>query len=368
MNAIIGYTTLARREESTPEEMREFLDKIDVSSQHLLSLINDVLEMSRIESGKLELEPAETDLAEMKGEVRDMFAAQMEQKGIAYTVDASQVTDRWVLCDKNRLNLVLLNLLSNAWKFTPSGGSVSAALIQTWREGNIGSYEIRVKDTGIGMSREFAAHVFEAFERERTSTVSGIQGTGLGMAITRSIVEMSGGTIEVQTEKGKGTEFVVRLDFPVLEKTEETERNADAAETAAVDFSTKRLLLVEDNEINREIATMILEEAGFRLESAENGRLGLDKVAASEPGYFDAVLMDIQMPVMNGYEATRSIRALNREDARSMPIIALSANAREEDRRMSLESGMNHHIAKPFDVAQLISTVNEHIAARKESG
>ena len=380
MNAIIGYTHLARREGASPEEVQEYLGKIDDSSKHLLALINDVLEMSRIESGKMELDFVETDLVKTMDEVRDMFATQMSEKKVDFTVDASGVSDAFVLCDKNRLNRVLLNLLSNAYKFTPEGGAVSVVLKQLGvseearrqdaaeapesQDASAGApirkgrYELRVKDSGIGMTAEFAKNVFDAFERERTSTVSGIQGTGLGMAITKSIVDLMGGTIAVQTEQGKGTEFIVNVSFELVERAEAPAADADAGEHA-VDFTGMRILLVEDNEINREIASLILEDAGFEIEEAENGQIALDKVSSSQPGDYDAVLMDVQMPVMDGYEATRAIRALDDERLAGIPIIAASANAFEEDVQASKDAGMNAHISKPLDVDKVMQVLAE---------
>ena len=368
MNAIIGYTNLAKRDGTGEGEMREYLDKIDSSSHHLLALINDVLEMSRIESGKMDLELAEVDLKKTLDDVRDMFATQMQSKRIDFTVDASQVRDRRVLCDKNRLNRVLLNLLSNASKFTPEEGNVAVTL---WQIGDgadgFGSYELRVKDSGIGMTPEFAAKVFEAFERERTSTVSGIQGTGLGMAITKSIVDLMGGTIEVVTAPGQGTEFILRLRFELTAGDAAGDGGAAKArdaDAAAPDFSKMRLLLVEDNEINREIATMILGEVGFALETAVNGKEAVERVAASQPGWFDAVLMDIQMPVMNGYEAARAIRALHDPELSRIPIIAMTANAFSEDIKAAAEAGMDAHIAKPLDVPKMMETLTEILRKR----
>ena len=366
MNAIIGYTNLARRDGTGEAEMREYLDKIDSSSHHLLALTNDVLEMSRIESGKMDLEPVPVDLKKTFAEVRDMFATQMQEKDIAFTVDTSHVRRRGVLCDKNRLNRVLLNLLSNAYKFTPVGGNIS---VTVWEIGDAengrGDYEIRVKDSGIGMSPEFAAKVFEAFERERTSTVSGIQGTGLGMAITKSIVDLMGGTIEVNTAPGAGTEFVIHLRFELSGDYAADDEQEQSGSAPELDFSKLRLLLVEDNEINREIATMVLEDAGFQLETAVNGKEAVEKVSAAQPGWFDAVLMDVQMPVMNGYEATRAIRALPDPALARIPIIAMTANAFSEDIKAAQEAGMNAHVAKPLDVPNLLQTITEQVTARE---
>ena len=363
MNAIIGYTGLARREGNSAEEMRDYLAKIESSSQHLLALINDVLEMSRIESGKMELEPSEIDLRAAMDEVRDMFATQMSTKNIRYTVDSARITNRYVLCDKNRLNRILLNLISNAYKFTPEDGGVTVTLAQT-NDGSdgFGAYELRVKDSGIGMTPEFAEKVFEALERERTSTVSGIQGTGLGMAITKSIVDLMGGDIEVNTAPGAGTEFIVRLKFEIaagVEPSGEDKQRESNEEASELDFSKRRLLLVEDNEINREIATMILTQAGFMLETAVNGQEAVEQVAASLPGYFDAILMDVQMPVMNGYEATKAIRALDDPALANIPIVAMTANAFNEDIQTARAAGMNGHIAKPIDVSVMMRTLTE---------
>ena len=387
MNAIIGYITLAEREDITFEELKEYLGKIKGSSHHLLALINDVLEMSRIESGKMELEPIAVDLKKTIGEVKDLFATQMSEKNIEFNVDVSNIRNNLVYCDKNRLNRVLLNLISNAYKFTPEGGIVS---VSAWEiacdEKNFGKYELRVKDSGIGMSPEFAAKVFEAFERERTSTVSGIQGTGLGMAITKSIIDLMGGTIEVQTAPDNGTEFIIRLQLELQEQnegagkavvhTDDSLRSENAGEDTeasegdasgkknesvklAVDFSKMRLLLVEDMEINREIATMLLTGLGFAIETAENGQIAVDKVAASEHGYYDAVLMDIQMPVMNGYDAAKAIRELEDDVLSKVPIIAMTANAFSEDVKRAQDVGMNGHIAKPIDVNNMVSVLKD---------
>ncbi len=355
MNAIIGYTELARREDNDLRQTREYLEKIDASGKHLLALINDVLEMSRIESGKMDIELAETDLCRTLAGAHDMFASQMSEKGIDFTVDTSRVKNARVLCDRNRLNRVLLNLLSNAYKFTPRGGSIALTLEERETGAEHADYELRVKDNGIGMAPEFAAHVFEAFERERTSTVSGIQGTGLGMAITKSIVDLMGGTINVVTAPDEGTEFVIRLRFALARGGGGSEEGE--AEEQAPDFSAMRLLLVDDNEINREIAVLLLEEAGFTVDTAENGRQAVDAVTAAPAGTYNAVLMDIQMPEMNGYEATRAIRALPDAAKAGIPVVAMTANAFSEDVRSAKDAGMDAHIAKPIDVPKMLSTL-----------
>ena len=360
MNAIIGYTMLARKEENLSPKTEEYLTKIETSSQHLLALINDVLDMSRIESGKIDLEPKKTNLVKTMNEVHDMFLTQMETKGLHYTVSAVDITNKTVMCDVSRLNRILLNLISNAYKFTPQGGNIGVTLRQTGADAETGFYELRVKDTGMGMSREFAARVFEAYERERTTAVDSIQGTGLGMAITKSLVNLMGGTIAVETEQGKGTEFIIRVGFPLAEEEPEAETDEESKVVKQqADFRNKRMLLVEDNVINREIAQMILMELGFKVETAEDGKIGLDKVAASAPGYYDGVLMDIQMPVMNGYESTKAIRALPDPELSRIPIIAMTANAFAEDIQHVLDVGMNGHIAKPINIPDMVATLRE---------
>jgi len=491
MNAIIGFTNLAIRDPSDTERVTEYLGKIRSSSNHLLSLINDVLEMSRIESGKIELEEKPCSLPEILHDLNTIIVGQVEAKQQELTMDALNVINEDVYCDKLRLNQVLLNLLSNAVKYTPAGGHIAVRVCQLESDDpERGNYEFRVKDNGIGMAPEFAAHVFEAFEREKTSTVSGIQGTGLGMAITKSIVDMMGGEIRVETEKGKGSEFIVSVSFrlqsaaapdrripeltglhalvvdddfntcdsattlltqiglrpewtlsgkeavlrakqarergdgfrvfivdwklpdlngievarqiraevgedtPILLMTaydwpsikdEAIEAGVNAfcnkplflselygaltrvlgsveehkpqdIEAAPVSFAGRRLLLVDDIEMNREIAVAVLEMNDFEVEEACDGTEAVEKVTTAEAGYYDAVLMDVQMPTMNGYEATRAIRASGSPNAQ-IPIIAMTANAFDEDKKAALEAGMDGHVAKPIDVARLMEVL-----------
>ena len=358
MNAIIGYTNLIKKEPNLPPKATEYLNKIEASNKHLLALINDILDMSRIESGKMELDPIASDLVKTMNEVRDLFATQMITKSIDYVVKADEVTNKWVICDTPRLNRVLLNLISNAYKFTPEGGKVTVTLKQVDSTENTGSYELRVKDTGMGMAPEFAKKVFEAYSRDRT--VNNIQGTGLGMAITKSIVELMGGTIEVKSELGKGTEFIVRIDFPLVADIpkDKAEKSGESTKPE-LDFSKMKLLLVEDNMVNREIASLILTEFGFQLDTAENGKEAVDKVSNSKPGDYQAVLMDIQMPVMNGYDATKAIRKLDNSELSNIPIIAMTANAFTEDIQAAKEAGMNSHIAKPIEIPKMIETLTE---------
>ncbi len=493
MNAIVGFTALAVTHLDQRDLVEEYLKKIMTSGNHLLSLINDILDMSRIESGKMHLEEAPTNLPDILHGLRSIIQSDIHAKQLELYIDAVDVVDEEICCDKLRLNQLLLNLLSNAVKYTPAGGIVSMRIIQ--KQGapaGFGSYEFRIRDTGIGMSKEFVAHIFEPFERERNTTISGIQGTGLGMAITKNIVDMMNGSISVKSEQGMGSEFTVSLTFrlcggekeqqiipelsgrralvvdddfntcdsvsfmlqqiglraewtlsgreavlrtrqavmrednycvyvidwllpdlngvevarrirkeigdevPIIVLTaydwsdiEEEAREAGVtafcskplfhselrrclrsivdADAAKLDedvslepgMHTGRILLAEDNELNREIALAILEEAGFTLEIAENGQIAVDMVKRAEPGYYRLVLMDIQMPVMDGYEAAKAIRALPDCGQTELPILAMTANAFEEDKQAALKCGMNGHIAKPINIATLLETMEK---------
>ncbi|MBR0459460.1 MAG: amino acid permease, partial [Victivallales bacterium] len=355
MNAILGYATLALRE---PDYMlRDYVKKIEKSSQQLLSLLNDVLEMSRIENGKLHLELNPMDLCLAFEEACELFVEQMKQKRLSYHVHTAQVHDRYVWCDKKKLTRILLNMISNAYKFTPKGGSISATLLEiSGEENGYGTYELRVKDTGIGMSKEFVAKMFNAFERERTSTNSGVEGTGLGMAITKSFTELMGGTIEVSSAPGNGTELIIRLRLRLATEKEIRKKIADTNASTVeevFDFNGKRVLLVEDNEVNLEIAQMLLEQMGFTVESAVNGEIAVKMVSESQPGYYDVILMDIQMPVMDGYAATRAIRALPNKELANIPILAMTANAFAEDIMAAKDAGMQAHVSKPIDLVVL---------------
>ena len=492
MNAIIGFTTLAQANLDNRERTQEYLGKILSSSNHLLSLINDILDMSRIESGKLNIEERECSISDIFRDMRNIIQTQMNSKQLNFFMDTVDVIDEDIYCDKLHVNQVLLNLLSNAIKFTPAGGTVALTIRQKPRAPKgYGSYEIRVKDTGIGMSPEFVEHIFEPFERERNSTISGIQGTGLGMAIAKNIIDTMGGTIELHSEQGKGTEFIINLDFRLRAEPQRVEvvHELQGLHALVVDdsFSTcdsvtkmlrqigmrsewvlhgkeavlhakqayelgdeyhayiidwflpdlsglevvrqirsivgdstpiivvtaydwtafeeearaagvnafcnkpiflselrdiliaatgntlseqqtdsaadpnplegTRLLLTEDNELNREIAVELLTDRGFIVETAEDGTVAVEKVKNSAPGYYSLILMDIQMPKMNGYDATRAIRALEEPELAGIPIVAMTANAFDEDRRQALECGMNAHIAKPIDVEKLVEVL-----------
>ena len=493
MNAIVGFTSLAITHIEHKDQVKEYLKKIMTSGNHLLSLINDVLDMSRIESGKMHLDEKPASLPEILHGLRNILQADIHAKQLELYIDAVDILHEEIYCDKLRVNQVLLNLLSNAVKYTPAGGIVSMRIIEkAGAAQGSGNYEFRIKDNGIGMSEEFVAHIFEPFERERNTTLSGIQGTGLGMAITKNIVDMMDGTIEVTSKVGEGTEVVVGFTFrlnsdvkpvaaidelkncralvvdddfntcdsvssmlcqigmradwtlsgkeavlrtkqavargdnycvyiidwllPDMNGIEVTRRirketgsdvpvivltaydwldiEDEAKEAGVTAFCAKplfmselnsclrsvvsvggeneddiknmdkpirtgRILLTEDNELNQEIAVAILTEAGFVVDVANNGQIALDILKESEAGYYQLVLMDIQMPVMNGYEAATRIRQLENKEISSIPIIAMTANAFEEDKQEALRCGMNGHIAKPIDVENLFSVLDE---------
>ena len=363
MNAIIGFATLALDDIRDGKKVQDYLSKILSSSKHLLGLINDILDMSRIESGKVVLEEQETDLVTTLQELQSIMEGQAKERKLKLHVDYSNLRDRHVYCDKTRLNQVMFNLLANAVKFTSEGGSIWLTMSQlepTYEVEDRAIYEIRVKDTGIGMDKAFIKHIFEPFERERTSTVSKIQGTGLGMAITKNIVDMMGGTIEVESQKGVGTEFIIRLELRLQAEAgvanEDGTKQHGHAEGVA-EFAGKRLLLAEDNELNREIACMLLSKYGFVIDTAENGQEAVDLVAASAPDYYDLVLMDIQMPVMDGHEATRRIRNLKDKELAKVPVVAMTANAFDEDRKAAKECGMNGFISKPINMQEVVQAL-----------
>lgn len=354
MNAIIGYTTLALRE---PDCMlRDYLVKIDKSGRQLLSIINDILEMNRIENGRFELEYNPIDLCLVFEKTGELFVAQMKQKKMDFSVHTAQVRNRYVWCDRKKLNRVLLNIISNAYKFTPSGGIVSISVSESGSAKNgYGSYEFRFKDNGIGMSRDFVAKMFSAFERERTSAESGMDGAGLGLAIAKRIVNQMGGSIEVFTSPGNGTEIVIHINFRLAaEKDVKKEISVESeSREARYNFKGKRLLLVDDDEVNLEIAQMLLEQLDFAVDTALNGQLAVDMVRASPPGCYDAILMDVQMPVMDGYSAAKEIRALDDPVLANIPILAMTANAFQEDVKAAVDAGIQAHIAKPIDISIL---------------
>ena len=355
MNAIIGFTHQAIAHFDEKERLREYLDKIALSGKHLLSLINDVLDMSRIESGKVTIEPKPVNLPDLIASIQKIIQADMEEKRLHLSTQI-KLRDKNVLCDSLRINQILLNLLSNAVKFSKSDDTVTLRVLQgETREHGPSTYEFIVEDTGIGMSAEFQKHIFEPFERERTTSVSGVTGTGLGMAITKRLVEMMDGTISVESVEGMGSKFHVSLPF---EPCQPAAIGLDRTDEGSDRFSGTTVLLVEDIPLNRELAQEILAEKGFAVTTAKNGAEAVEMFSAADPPY-DLILMDVQMPVMNGYDAARAIRALPEGKGTAVPIIAMTANAFEEDRQNALQAGMNGHIAKPIDVKKLFETLNE---------
>ncbi len=347
MNAILGFAEIARRDIGDTGKTLNCIEKIQASGKSLLHLIDNVLDMSKLETGNVALTEEVCNLEESLEAAWKALQPELEKKQITLRNDLSAVKNKRVYCDKARISHILYNLFSNAVKFNKQGGSVLVTVRQeTSNIQEYAAYEIHIKDTGIGMTQEFLSHIFEPFERERTSTMSKTQGVGLGMAITKNLVDLMGGTIQVRSEAQKGTEFVLQFTFRLYAPEQQIlDKSAQAA-----DFSGKRLLLVEDNELNTEIASELLRDAGFLVETAQNGRIAVEMVQNSAAGYYDAILMDIQMPVMDGYQASREIRSLVKKELAQIPIIALTANVSDEDKKEALASGMNAHIAKPLDV------------------
>ncbi|MCI8358665.1 MAG: PAS domain S-box protein [Lachnospiraceae bacterium] len=364
MNAIVGFTNLAIAHMDQQSQVEEYLEKIKSSGNHLLSLINDVLDMSHIESGKMHIEEKLCSLPEILDGLYNILQADVKAKQLSLRIESVDILDEEIYCDKLRLDQVLLNLLSNAVKYTEKGGNIYVRVAETpGAMSGYANYEFLIKDTGIGMSEEFVTKIFEPFNRELDSTTSGIQGTGLGMAITKNIVEMMGGTISVKSEKGIGSEFKVSFTFRVntgekMIHMSEFE-NIMSLEEKLAEVPKGRILLAEDVELNQEIAATILGDAGFETEIAGNGQIAVEMLAKSEPGYYQVILMDVQMPVMNGYEATKEIRRMENKELASIPIIAMTANAFEEDKQEALRSGMNGHIAKPIDIDVLFGVLRQ---------
>ncbi len=353
MNAILGFAEIAQHSIDDAERVTECIEKIQVSGKHLLHLINNVLDMANIENEKVTLKEDCCNLEERIEKIRDILQTEIEKKHLMFWIDTSGVKDKWVYCDCIRVNQILFNLLHNAVKFSKPRGDILITLSQNaCKIKEYANYEIHIKDTGIGMSQEFLSHIFEPFERENTSTVSQTQGIGLGMPITKNLIDLMGGTIEVFSEPDKGTEFVLQFTFK-LQKQAQSEQQPSIETVSTKDFSGKRLLLVDDNELNMEIARELLCEVGFTVETAWDGKAAVEMVRNSTAGYYDAILMDIQMPVMNGYQASREIRSLEIKELAEIPIIALTANTFDEDKKEALANGMNAHIAKPIDVRVL---------------
>ena len=381
MNAIIGFTNIASAHIDDRERVKDALEKIRTSSNHLFGLINDVLDMSRIESGRITINEKKCDLIDIVEKIRNILQSQIIMKDLDFTVDTDNLTVSEVYCDETRITQILINLLSNAIKYTNPGGRICLSI----RQKSVGAgrrycgYEFRVTDNGIGISKEFINRVFEPFERESGRIDMTSNGSGLGMSIAKGIVDMMGGTIRVESEENIGTQFIVDLEFRPAREIEaapsepaesigqvfEEDSDGNMAVFRATDASSagnksevgwiegRRLLLVEDNPLNREIAEEMLVEDGFKVEVAENGRIAMQKIMNADPWYYSAVLMDIQMPVMDGYEATKRIRSLSDRSRARIPVIAMTANAFSEDRRKAAECGMDAYITKPVDVLTL---------------
>ena len=359
MNAIVGYTNIAKTNKHKPETVADALDKIGSSSHYLLSLINDILDISKIESGKMQISRGPCDLAALFRRIEDITALQAKNKSLVISYCHDNIRHYQVNTDELRIEQIIINIVSNAIKYTPPGKTVDLIAEEVPSPGGKNKYRFIIRDTGIGIKEDYLPHIFESFTREERTTVNRIQGTGLGLAITAKIVEMMGGTISVKSKLGEGSEFTVELELEPLE----ADNPANAGNSESIDLTGHRILLVEDNVINAEIARMILEQYGAEVQQAENGETGLEALQEKGPGYYDAVLMDIQMPVMNGFEATKAIRALGGAYATALPIIAMSANAYDEDVRDCLAAGMNGHIAKPFNPDELMRILRRYISA-----
>ena len=361
MNGIIGMMTLAKGRLAENSPVRRYLDQAAELSDHMLALINDILDMSRIEAGKVELEAAPFSLRALGQKLYDMFSGNLQAKGVHYSVDFEDMEADWLLGDELRISQIIINFLSNAVKFT-SEGEVTVTFRQMMQKAGVADISIKVHDTGIGMEPEFISRIFRPFEQESIETGHRYGGTGLGMAITDQLVKLMDGEIVVESQPGKGSDFTVYLSLPIAEAKEETAKPEDGA--AAAGIRGCRILMAEDNEINAMIAEEILRDKGAEVETVENGRLAVEQFAAHPAGYYDVILMDIQMPVLDGRSATREIRALPREDAAKQLIFGLSADAFVEDERLSLECGMNGHIGKPVDFDALEKRIGAALQRR----
>lgn len=367
MNGIIGMLALAEGKMQKQDPAMQYLDKANELSAHLLSLINDILDMSRIEAGKVELENKPFSLRAMGDKLYDMFAKTLDARGIRYAVNFESVTVDWLLGDELRLSQIMINFLSNAVKFTEQGEIVVTIRQMMLREGNV-DLLLRVHDTGQGMDPNFVYRIFRPFEQESIETGKKYGGTGLGMAITDQLVHLMGGQILVESLPGKGSDFTVYLTLPQAEADEQASVTGRAEDQNQYEdaFQDCRILMAEDNDINAMIAVELLEGMGAKVDVAQNGQLALEAFQAKPEHYYDFILMDVQMPVLDGRAATRALRALDRSDATEIPIFALSADAFIEDERLSMESGMNGHYSKPIDFIALRRNVGAYLR-RKET-
>jgi len=363
MNAIIGFTGLLEKHQEEPERRQDYLNKLKDSSALLLGLINNVLEMSRIEKGHLDLDVQACGVEQMYDMFCSVFLDMMIQKGITFC-HSMDVEHEFLFCDPIKVRDVVLNLLSNAYKYTPSGGKVELYLREVpCEEEGFAIMETVVKDNGLGMSAEFIPHMFEEFSREHNTTDVKVEGTGLGMPIVKNLLDLMGGTIEVESELGKGTTFKVYIKHRIAKKSDVI--NVDMPDVSDVDFRGRRILLAEDNDLNAEITMEILKDIDLIVERAEDGQRCVEMIDAAPAGYYDLILMDIQMPRMNGYEATRIIRQMKDKEKANITILAMTANAFEEDKREAIESGMNAHLSKPIEVEKLIKSLKRSLNSRK---
>ena len=363
MNAIIGFTGLLEKHQEEPERRQDYLNKLKESSALLLGLINNVLEMSRIEKGHLDLDVQACGVEQMYDMFCSVFLDMMIQKGITFC-HSMDVEHEFLFCDPIKVRDVVLNLLSNAYKYTPSGGKVELYIREVpCEEEGFAIIETVVKDNGLGMSAEFIPHMFEEFSREHNTTDVKVEGTGLGMPIVKNLLDLMGGTIEVESELGKGTTFKVYIKHRIAKKSDVI--NVDMPDVSDVDFRGRRILLAEDNDLNAEITMEVLKDIDLVVERAEDGQRCVEMIDAAPAGYYDLILMDIQMPRMNGYEATRIIRQMKDKEKANITILAMTANAFEEDKREAIESGMNAHLSKPIEVEKLIKTLKRSLNSRK---
>ena len=358
MNAILGFADLIEKHLDDKDKCKMYLQKLKSSSSFLLSLINNVLDMARIESGQTEIVESVWNVNNFVSDLVSVFESAIKEKNLKF-IKFMDIKHENVYCDATRLRQIYLNIISNAVKYTPNGGEIKLIIkeIECDKEG-YARFQTVVSDTGIGMSKEFLPHIFEEFSREKTTTESRVVGTGLGMPIVKTLVTLMHGTIEVESEQGVGTKFTVTLDHRIARKEEIKVEEEEIKDKDIVSYKGKRILLAEDNELNTEIAVTILEEAGFIVEHAENGQVCVDMIKNAKIGYYDLVLMDIQMPVMDGYKATETIRAINNPRC-DIPIIAMTANAFDEDKRKAYVIGMDGHIAKPINIPQLLETISK---------
>ena len=358
MNAILGFADLIEKHLDEKDKCKMYLQKLKSSSSFLLSLINNILDMARIESGQTEIVESVWDVNNFVSDLVSVFESSIKEKNLKF-IKFMDIKHENVYCDATRLRQIYLNIISNAVKYTPNGGEIKLIIkeIESDKEG-YARFQTIVSDTGIGMSKEFLPHIFEEFSREKTTTESRVVGTGLGMPIVKTLVTLMHGTIEVESEQGVGTKFTVTLDHRIARKEEIKVEHEEIKDKDIVSYKGKRILLAEDNELNTEIAVTILEEAGFIVEHAENGQVCVDMIKNAKIGYYDLVLMDIQMPVMDGYKATETIRAINNPRC-DIPIIAMTANAFDEDKRKAYVIGMDGHIAKPINIPQLLETISK---------